>query len=129
MLAITFYDGEYDNISFFTRICELEGSAVPFDRPPFSLLEEAARVLEMCTDKYSTPLPAGEHVPVFVGRKTGTEDKPLARLDIRITGGQARASIESKDAPRVDTEPVAVDSDDDVATIARKVLSIYSRAS
>jgi hypothetical protein len=124
MLAISIYDGKSDNISFFTRICEIEGSAVPEGRPPYTVFEEAAKVLEACADKYNTPRPAGEYITVFVGRKAGTEVSPLMRLNVHVQGGQASAYMIGE-GPRRSTEPVAVATDDDVATIVRKILAEY----
>jgi hypothetical protein len=123
MLAISIYDGGCDNISFFTRICEIEGCVVPDNRTPFNTLEEAQKVLEMYADKCSTPSPSGSYLTVFIGRKTGDDVAPLARLAVTVRDGLASASIVSNDASRVDTAPVAVNSDDDVVAIVRKVLA------
>jgi hypothetical protein len=129
MLTIAFYDGEYDgDMAPLVHICDIEGSAVTYGRPPFSVLEETMRVLEMCADKYSAPRPLSDYFTVFVGRKIGAEIPQLARLDIVAQNGNVRASIMSADSPRIDTESVPYTVDDDVVTIACKVLESIVRA-
>jgi hypothetical protein len=123
-LTMVFYAGEYHgDIDALTHLCDLTGSAVPDGRPPFTTLEEARRVLETCTKLYSTPTLPALALTVFIGRKKRGKTTPLAQLDVLLQDGLARASVFSKDAPRVAMEPVAVDSEDDVATIALKVLA------
>jgi hypothetical protein len=124
MLEISLYDGEYDgDLAALTHLCDIEGSVVPEDRPPFSPLEETLRVLEMCADKYSTPRPADDRFTVFIGRKTGrTELEPLVRLDVCARNGYASASVLSTNGPRWDTERVRYAADDDVVTIVGKIL-------
>jgi hypothetical protein len=121
---MVFYAGEYrGDMSAMTYLCDIEGSAVPDGRPPFTTLEEARRVLEMCTKLYSTPTLPALALTVFIGRKKRGKTTPLARLDILLHDGYANTTIDAIDAPRVAMEPVAVDTDDDVATIVRKILA------
>ncbi|MCG5078503.1 hypothetical protein [Paraburkholderia tagetis] len=122
VLTIAAYDGKYTgSLDLLAHLFDLDGSVVPYDRPPFSVLEEALKVLELCADKYSTPRPNGEYLSVLIGRKCGSETEPLARLDIRVKNGLARASIVAGDTASAETAAVVVDTDD-VATIVRKVL-------
>ena len=126
MLAIAFYAGEYTgDASALTYLCDIEGSVTPGGRPPFTALEETLRVLAMCAERYSTPSLAEPALTVFIGSKKRGRTTPLARLDVLLHDGLARASIVRDDAPRVSTEPVPVDSDDDVATVVRKILATY----
>ena len=104
MLTIAFYDGEYDgDTAPLVHICDIEGSAVTYGRPPFSVLEETMHILEMCADKYSTPRPLSVYFTVFVGRKIAAEIRQLTRLDVVAQNGNVRASIMSADSPRIDT--------------------------
>jgi hypothetical protein len=126
MLAIAFYAGEYTgDASTLKYLCDIEGSVTPGGRPPFTALEETQRVLAMCTERYSTPSLAEPALTVFIGRKKRGRTTPLARLNVLLHDGLARASIVREDAQSVAVGPVAVDSDDDVATIVRKVLTKY----
>jgi hypothetical protein len=129
LLAIAFYDGEYSgDLTALVHLCDLDGSVVPEGRPPFSLLEEALQLLEMSADKYSAPRPLSDYFTVFVGRKIGAEIRQLTRLDVVAQNGNVRASIMSADSPRIDTESVPYTVDDDVVTIACKVLESIVRA-
>jgi hypothetical protein len=123
ILTIAFYDGEYDgDMAPLVLICEIEGSAVPDGRPPYSPLEEALKLLEVCADRYSTPRPSCDCFTVFIGRKTGIAIRPLARLDVYARNGYASASVLSADSPRTDTESIRYSLDDDALTIMRKIL-------
>ncbi|ASL44111.1 hypothetical protein bAD24_I11515 [Burkholderia sp. AD24] len=125
-LTICFYDGEFmDDFAALTYLCKIEGSVERYDGPPLSVLDEAMLLVDMFAKRYSTPSPSGSYVTVFIGRKIGTEVEPLVRLDTRISEGLASASIFCKDAPHADAASVAVDSDDDVGTILRKILTKY----
>ncbi|MFL9906883.1 hypothetical protein [Paraburkholderia sp. RL17-337-BIB-A] len=128
MLALTFYAGEYTgDKNSLTHLCDIEGSSTPGGRPPFTTLEEARHVLETCTERYSTPTSTEPTLTVFIGRKKRGKTTPLARLDVLLQDGLARASIVRDHAQSVAVGPVAVDRDDDVATIACKVLTKYLR--
>jgi len=60
---------------------------------------------------------------VFIGRKQSGTVTRMMRLNIVVKDGQARTGVVRTDeAPRVDSDPVAFSSDDDVATIDRIVL-------
>lgn len=124
-LIVAFYDGKYTgDAASLTRLCEIGGSAVPYDRPPYPLLEEVVHLLEICAERYSTPRPAGECMTVFIGRKGGTEVEQLVRLDVLARNGRVSAMIAREDGSRANIGPVACDEDDDVATILRKILSL-----
>lgn len=123
MLTISIYDGEfYGDMQELTHLCDVEGSAEPYDRPPFSVLEEALRVLEMCEERYSTPPLTGTGFTVFVCSKHGVEVTPLLRLDGYARNGWASAGVVGQ-APSWNTEPAEYVVDDDVVTIVRKLLS------
>jgi hypothetical protein len=124
LLTITFFDGEYmGDDALLTYICEVEGSVVPDSRPPFTLLQETMKVLEICADRYSAVRPSGDCFTVIIGRKAaGTEGDPLVRLDGYACNGYASASVLSSHAPCSDMEPVRYLPDDDVVTIAYKIL-------
>ncbi|WP_175772469.1 hypothetical protein [Paraburkholderia phenazinium] len=123
MLKITFYDGEYDgDLTALAPICEIDGSVVPEDRPPYAPLEETRRLLEMCADKYSVPRPAGQCFTVLIGRKAGTKVVSLARLDVHACNGRASANVRCKGAPDCHTGPVCYEPEDDAAAIVLKVL-------
>lgn len=124
MLTIAIYAGEYSgDESPLTYLCDIEGSAVPDGRPPFTTLEEAQRILEMCTGRWSTPSSAGPTLTVFVGHRNDDRASPLARLDIRIKEGWTRTRVAPEGSFVYGLTPVAVDSDDDVATIVLKILA------
>ncbi|MFC5431083.1 hypothetical protein ACFPTO_20090 [Paraburkholderia denitrificans] len=123
MLKITIYDGEYSRpMACLARLCEIEGSVTPFDRPPFSVLEEALRVLEMCADRYSIQPLSGTYFTVAIGRKVGDEVTPLLRLDGCTQNGWASASAVGQ-GPRWDTAPVRYEPGDDAVEIVRKILA------
>ncbi|CAJ6208696.1 Uncharacterised protein [Burkholderia pseudomallei] len=122
MLTISIYDGEYDgDVSALAHLCDIEGAVVPDDRPPFSVLEEALRVLEMCEERYSTPPLSGTGFTVFIGRKTATGVAPLARLDGYARQGYASARVVGPGSCW-DTERVYCAPDEDAVTIVRKML-------
>ncbi|MFM0146553.1 hypothetical protein [Paraburkholderia sp. RL18-085-BIA-A] len=123
LLTIAMYNGEYDgNLDALKQLCVIEGNAVPDGRPPYSPLEEALKLLEVCADRYSTPRPSCDCFTVFIGRKTGIAIRPLARLDVYARNGYASASVLSADSPRTDTESIRYSLDDDALTIMRKIL-------
>ncbi|SDD96524.1 hypothetical protein [Paraburkholderia lycopersici] len=122
MLTITIYDGEIVAPDSLVHLCDVEGSAEAYDRPPFTALEEALRVLEMCSDRYSTPHLSGTGFTVFIGNKEGLEVTPLVRLDGYAHNGYASAGIVGA-GPRFDTVPAKYAPDDDVVEIVRKILA------
>lgn len=123
MLTISIYDGEYDgDVSTLTHLCDIEGSVVPDGRPPFSVLEEALRVLEMCEERYSTPPLSGTAFTVFIGRKAARGVTPLARLDGYARHGYASARVVAGPGPRWDTARVPCAPGDDAVAIVRKLL-------
>ena len=126
LLTISMYYGQYvSDLASLFHICDVEGSIVPDGRHPFSLLAEALKVLEMCVDKYGAPRPSVEYVTVFIGRKTRTEVKPLARMAVATRNGRAGASVRLDNSTRVDTKVAYYGDDDDVVTIVRKVLKVF----
>ncbi|WP_063533650.1 hypothetical protein [Burkholderia sp. MSMB1589WGS] len=122
MLTISIYDGEYDgDVNALTHLCDIEGSAVPDDRPPFSVLGETLRVLELCEERYSTPPLSGTSFTAFIGRKDGRDVTPLVRLDGYVRDGCASATVVGPGS-RWDTEPVYCTPGDDAVAIVRKLL-------
>lgn len=122
MLQITIFDGEAAEPNTLVHLCDIEGSSEPYDRPPFSVLEEALRVLQMCEERYSTPRLSGTGFTVFIGSKKGLEVTPLVRLDGYARNGYASAGIVGL-GPRFDTVPAKYTPDDDVVEIVRKILA------
>lgn len=118
MLTISIYDGD---VSALAHLCDIEGSVVPDDRPPFSVLEEALRVLEMCEERYSTLPLSGTGFTVFIGRKKGLEVTPLLRLDGYVRNEFASARVVGPESCW-DTERVHCAPDEDAVTIVRKML-------
>lgn len=116
-LTIAFYDGD----DALVQLCDVEGSVVPDDSPPFALLDEVRRVLELCAEKYAAPCASGERFTVLIGRRTGAQVKPLARLDVDVsTRGLARASVYAAGS-RTDIA-AACEADDDVVATVLKIL-------
>ena len=122
MLKIAIYDGEAAVADTLVHLCDLEGSAEAYDRPSFSVLEEALRVLEICEDRYSTPRLGGRCFTVAIGRKDGDEVTPLLRLDGYAHNGYASAHVIGQ-SPGWTTDPVRYDPDDDAVEIVRKILA------
>ena len=120
MLTISIYDGD---VSALAHLCDIEGSVVPDDRPPFSVLEEALRVLEMCEERYSTLPLSGTGFTVFIGRKKGLEVTPLLRLDGYVRNEFASARVVGA-GPHSDTESVDCAPGDDAVAIVRKLLEL-----
>jgi len=119
------YDGEYNrDMGSLVKICEVEGSALPYGRQPFSLLGEAVRALELCAERYTTPRPSGNCLTVFVARKTGDAAEPLVRFDIVVCNDRAVARLTRADGSRIDTGTVAYDENDDVVSLVRKILEV-----
>lgn len=128
-LRIALYDGDFNgDMTSLVHICDIEGSLVPDGRPPYGLLEEALRVLEICAEKHATPRPRGDCITVFIGRKANAAVCPCARLDVFAHNGEASASVMSRGSPRWDTQPVRYAPDDNVVAIVRKILEGKVRA-
>ncbi|WP_131542607.1 hypothetical protein [Paraburkholderia hospita] len=50
--VMEFYEGEYTgDRTALTSAFVVEGSCLPYDRPPFTVLEEARCILEQCGEK------------------------------------------------------------------------------
>lgn len=102
MLAIALYAGEYHgDVTALTYLCDLYGASTPGSCPPFTALEEARRLLEMFTERYSTPTLAEPALTVFTGRNKRGRTMSLAQLDGLLQDGLARASIVRDDAQSV----------------------------
>ena len=122
-LTIAFYDGTYGgDPAPMVHLCDVEGSVVPDNRPPFPLLEELRRVLEMCAEKYAAPCASGDRFSVLIGRKTDSQVQHLARLDVVAQQGLARASVMYADGSRTDINGAAFEGDDDVVTTLLNIL-------
>ncbi len=122
-LRIVFYDGIYSgDPAPAVHLCDVEGSVVPDDRPPFPLLEELRRVLEMCAEKYAAPSASGDRFSVLIGRKTDSQVQHLARLDVVAHQGLVRASVVYTDGSRTDINGTASEGDDDVVMTLLNVL-------
>jgi len=120
-LIIEIYDGEYSgDLSVLTDLCSVEGSARAYDRPPYSILEEAHKILDLCEKRYSAPLPQSSLLTVVIGRKGAG---PLVRLDVYAKNGQASASVLSNTEPRWDTGAICYLPEDNVINIVRKLLA------
>ncbi|WP_244145465.1 hypothetical protein [Paraburkholderia mimosarum] len=123
-MLIEMYDGQFfGEMSSLTKRCVVEGGVTPYDREPFSTLEEAWRLLEMCAEKYATPPPRGDCFTVFIGRKErgGEEVEPLVRLDLYAHNGEATACVMSG-TPSWNTERVRYQPEDSAVTIVLNVL-------
>ncbi|MDR6393507.1 hypothetical protein [Paraburkholderia phenoliruptrix] len=122
-LRLAFYEGAVDgDLAALVHLCDVEGSVVPDDRPPFALLEEMRRVLRMCGEKYAAPHSVGERFTVLVGRKSDAQLQPLARFDVVAHRGHARASVMYADGSRTDINGAAFEGDDDVVTTLLNIL-------
>lgn len=116
-LRIAFYDGAYGgDLAEMVHLCDVEGSVVPDDRPPFALLDEARRVLEMCAEKYAAPCASGDRFTVLVGRKSDADIQHLATFDVVAQQGHARASVMYADGSGTDINAAAFEDGDDVVT-------------
>lgn len=120
-LSIAFYDGAFDGADALVQLCDVEGSVVPDDGPPFALLDEARRVLEMCAEKYAAPCASGERFSVLIGRKSDARVQPLARFDVVAHRGLARARAMYADGSCTDID-AACEADDDVVATVLKIL-------
>lgn len=122
-LRIAFYDGTYGgDPAPMVHLCDVEGSVVPDDRPPFPLLEELRRVLEMCAEKYAAPCASGDRFSVLIGRKTDSQVQHLARLDVVVNRGLARARVTYADGCCTDINGAAFEGNDDVVWTLLNVL-------
>jgi len=124
VLEISLYDGEFvGDVTSLTPICVLEGSVTPYDREPFSPLEEAWRLLEMCSEKYAIPPSQGDCFTAFIGRKNrgNVEVESLIRLDVHAHNGEATACVMSQ-LPAWETERVRYHPDDSAVTIVLRIL-------
>jgi hypothetical protein len=121
-LTIAFYDGAFDgDLDALVHLCDVEGSVVPYDRPPFAFQEEVRRVLEMCGEKYAAPCASGERFSVLIARKSGARLQPLARFDVVAHRGLARARVIYADGSCTDID-AACEADDDVVATVLKIL-------
>jgi len=122
------FDGGYfGDDSGVTDSCDAQGSVASDGDRPLAVLEETLPVLEMCAHKYGTLAPAGDALTVLGGRKVRGVITAIAGLGVPIEHGHAHSSIVRNDMPRGDTEPVTVESSDDVMAIARKVFEVGLR--
>ena len=122
-LVMEFYEGEYTgDRTALTSAFVVEGSCLPYDRPPFTVLEEARCILEQCGEKYASQEFQDRPLTVFIGKQRGELNIPLARLDVTILAGFAHTSILVEGQPRYDAEPVSVRKDDDIVAVIAKVL-------
>ncbi|WP_321175939.1 hypothetical protein [Paraburkholderia caribensis] len=122
-LKIAFYDGAYrEDLAAMVHLCVVEGSVVPDDRPPFPLLEEVRRVLEMCAEKYAAPCASGNCFLVLIGRKMEAQVQHLARLDVVANRGGARARATYADGSCTDINGAALEGDGDVVRTLLNVL-------
>jgi hypothetical protein len=129
-MLIEVYDGQFfGDMASITKLCVVEGRVTPYDRGPFSTLEEAWRLLEMCTEKYATPAPRGECFTVFITSKSvnDAELELLARLDVHARNGEATACVVTG-RPAWNTERVRYQPDDSAVTITLNVLRGNLRA-
>jgi hypothetical protein len=125
MLVLEFHEGEYLVPESKTKLLlEIAGSAVRPEGPSFDTLEEAAAVLEYWCEKYASPVATSGNLIVFIGRETGNNNniEPVARLDIIIEAGTARATVKRNNFPSEDIRPTQIDEDDGVAALVSKVL-------
>ncbi|WP_429503200.1 hypothetical protein [Paraburkholderia youngii] len=121
-MSIAFYAGAFAETGELVQLCDVEGSVVPDNGPLFALLEEVSRVLAMCAEKYAAPCASGERFVVLIGRKTGVQLQPLARLDVDVsTRGLARARVMYADGSCTDID-AACEADDDVVATVLKIL-------
>ncbi|MBC8748580.1 MULTISPECIES: hypothetical protein [Paraburkholderia] len=130
VLVLSFHEGEYLGDAATVRyLFDIAGGVARYDTPPLDTLEEARLLLEMYCKRYSSPRATGSNITVFVGREKIDEGvEPLARLDIVLLDGKAWASIMRSNYPCEDVGPVRVDKDDDVGTIACKLLGAKGEA-
>ncbi|MBB5427483.1 hypothetical protein HDG40_005662 [Paraburkholderia sp. JPY158] len=122
MLKISIFDGEAAAPDTLIHLCDIDGSDVPNDQPPFSVLEETLRVLEMCRERCIVPRLGGRCFTVAIGRKAGSKVTPLVRLDGYAHQGWASAHVIGR-PPSWSTEPVYYSPDDDAVEIVRKLLA------
>ncbi|MBB5427489.1 hypothetical protein HDG40_005668 [Paraburkholderia sp. JPY158] len=121
MLTIAIYDGEYyGDMRQLTHLCDVEGQV---EHDHFYALVETLRVLQLCTKERDIPRLTGDCFTVFVGRKSGAELIPLARMDVLAHNGRASASVVDG-GPRWDTEPAHYAPGDDAVEIVRKILQV-----
>ena len=122
-LHIEIFDGEcIADPRALPTLVDLTGSVTPYGRPPYSAMEEALRVLEMCAERYSTARPSGRCFTVLISRSAGQEVTPLLRLDVLARNGLASAGVVGE-PPNWETEPVTYSLDDDAVEIVRKLLA------
>ncbi|MEM5368934.1 hypothetical protein V4C53_23280 [Paraburkholderia azotifigens] len=122
-LAIEFYEGEYlGDRPMLTRMFVVEGSCVPYDRPPYTVLEETRRILEQYGEKYASQELRDRPLTVFISKRRGEDYIPLGRLDVTVRDGVAHTSILVEGQPRYDAEPVSVEKGDDIVAVIVRVL-------
>jgi hypothetical protein len=83
--------------------------------------------LEYWCEKYASPVATSGNLIVFIGRETGNNNniEPVARLDIIIEAGTARATVKRNNFPSEDIRPTQIDEDDGIAALVSRVLLAY----
>ena len=124
MLALSFHEGEYlGPMPKLKHLLDISGCATRPDGPALAPMEEASYVLEYWCENYSSPVGVGGNITVFIGHETDDGHvESLARLDSVVADGKAWTTVVRSDYPSEDMGPACVDEDDDVATVAWKVL-------
>ncbi|GEM_PF-3457000 len=116
-----------DALPSLLSICKVEGRVDCCNHPRLALLEEAAKLLEICAEKYcSTPMPNG-HMTATIGRYQRRLAFPLYRIDAAADNGLLFATLYSIDDTEQSVRRIRVPmDDDDVIRLLERVLRVFA---
>lgn len=108
-------------------ILKVDGRVDCCNQPRLALLEEAAKLLEICAEKYcSTPMPNG-HMTATIGRYQRRVAFPLYRIDAAADNGLLFATLYSIDDTEQSVRRIRVPmDDDDVIRLLERVLRVFA---
>ncbi|KXV15625.1 hypothetical protein CR51_02130 [Caballeronia megalochromosomata] len=124
VIIIDIFDGKVpDDTDASRRLCSLEGGVHMFVGPRLETLQQVAKLLEICVEKYAVPTLSGDAITAFVSLRTADGVIPFARIDGRVDNGYLYASLQFADVSSQTSRPEAVTAHDDVTVLIHRIVA------